>query len=348
MLPGDWCRMPCRLAPRWILLLLPWLFACGDDVHEGSDATSPSNEAHDGAPVTDVTDDDLARPADSAPDASPPDTSAPETASPEIDDTPLGGDRPARVVLPNDYHPADPPRPLLVLLHGYSASGELQDVYLGLSPRAAERGFITLTPDGTRDGTGLRFWNASPGWCCDFGQSGVDDAGYLLSLVAEAKARFAIDPARVYLVGHSNGGFMSYKLACENADVFAAVAAIAASMPLAEADCAPSEPVSILHVHGTADATIFHSGVPDRFPSAEMTTERWAAHDGCERLPSPAPTRDYDNAVLGAETHPLPYPGCASGHAVEHWEMRGSGHVPAFNDTFIPAVLDWLLAHPNP
>ncbi len=329
-----------------ILLFLPWLVACADDAREGADAPAP--DTHDGSPAgeTDASDGDLLAPPPDAP--STPDAPAPETTPPEIDDSPLGGDRPARVVLPNDYHPADPPRPLLVLLHGYSASGEIQDLYLGLSPRAAERGFITLLPDGTKDGTGLRFWNASPGWCCDFGQSGVDDAGYLLALIAEAKGRYAIDPARVYLVGHSNGGFMSYKLACENAGAFAAVAAIAASMPLDEADCAPTEPVSILHVHGTADATIFYPGVPDRYPSAETTALRWAAHADCERLPSPAPTRDYDNAVIGAETHPLPYPGCAAGHAVELWELRASGHVPAFSDTFIPAVLDWLLAHPNP
>jgi polyhydroxybutyrate depolymerase len=341
---------PAPALPSLLALVAASLLgACGDETLAGSnDETSgapadTTSAAPDTAPDSSAAPDNGATPDDAAPD----DAAALDTG-PAPDDTPLGGDRPARVVLPPDYTADGPARPLLVLLHGYSVSGEIQDFYLGASRRAAERGMITLTPDGTKDASGLNFWNASPGWCCDFGRTGVDDAGYLLALVAEAQTRFTIDPARIFLMGHSNGGFMSYKLACEHADVFAAIAVIAGSMPLAESDCAPSEPVSVLHIHGTVDATIFYPGVPDRYPGAETATARWAAHGGCELLPSPGPSRDYDNAVLGAETYPHPYPGCAAGHAVELWEMRASGHVPGFNDAFMPDVLAWLLAHPSP
>jgi len=267
---------------------------------------------------------------------------APPDAPTGMDDSPLGGDRPAQVILPPDYTP-DTPRPLLVLLHGFSATGPIQDLYLGLTPEASAKGFITIVPDGTINQLGLHYWNASPSWCCDFGGSGVDDSGYLLALVDEASARFAIDPDRVYLVGHSNGGFMSHKMACEHADRFAAIASIAGSLPLEAADCAPSEAVSVLQIHGTLDALVLFPGSLGLYPGAEEVMRRWAGHDGCQALPRTAGERDFDAAALGDETLVQEYPGCASG-AVALWKMRGSSHVPLFRSAFIPAMLDWLLA----
>jgi polyhydroxybutyrate depolymerase len=337
-----------RLCLVMALSLLP---ACGDDAMTAGSEDATSAEADD--------DDDSEAAPDIAPDlgdttasagdsttSAPPDSAGPEAVT-DIDDSPLGGERPAKVVLPADYSPADP-HPLLMLLHGYSATGEVQDLYLDLSPRAAAKGIITIIPNGTRDGTGMQFWNASPGWCCDFGMSGIDDAGYLLGLIAEAQARYNIDPARIYLIGHSNGGFMSYKLACEHADVFAAISVIAGAVPLDRADCAPSESVSVLHVHGTSDTVILFSGTPGQYPSAGTSVARWAAHDGCELLGSSQEAAlDYDRGVLGDETHPMPHPGCEPGRDVVLWQMQGSTHVPLFAEPFIPAVLDWFLAHPK-
>ncbi len=315
--------------------------ACGDDPIEADSAAEVEVAVETDAPPPEVTAD-----AEVTPEAA--ETSAEVTpeVTPEVDDSPLGGDRPARLILPAGYVPGAL-RPLVILLHGFSVTGEVQDLYLGLSPEAAAKGFITLVPDGTKNATGVPFWNASPSWCCDFGNSGVDDAGYILGLVAEAKTRFTIDPARVYLVGHSNGGFMSYKLACEHADVFAGIASIAGSMALEPEDCDPSEPVSVLQVHGTADATIAFAGALGQYPSAETVVKRWAEHDGCELLPQAGAVVDYDTAVLGAEAEPQRFPGCTAGTAVELWKMSGSSHIPTFAANFMPSLLDWLLAHPK-
>jgi len=314
--------------------------ACGDDDLAGGVTDATEVDAIPDTTAAEPTPDTTAE-ADTAPDAD----TTPEVAA-DVDDSPLGGDRPAKLVLPPSYTPGTA-YPLVILLHGYSVTGEIQDLYLGLSPKAAAKGFISIVPNGTKNATGTPFWNASPGWCCDFGNSGVDDAGYILGLVAEAKARFTIDSQRVYLVGHSNGGFMSYKLACEHADVFAAMVSIAGSMPLDAADCAPSEPVSVLQVHGTVDATIAYGGVRGQFPSAEDVVKRWAGYDSCEHLPTNEPVVDYDSAVLGDETRPQPYPGCTAGTGVALWRLDGSSHIPTFTDAFMPAALDWLLAHPK-
>lgn len=327
------------------------LAACTDGSQQTGDTAALDIDA---APTDTISDADLVQPgdtqgpeADTAPEVS---DTAPEVSDAvevqDVDrDSPLGGTRPAKVVVPNDYDHTVA-HPLVILLHGYSATGLIQDFYLDFSPRAAARGFIAVVPDGTTNPGGQQYWNASPGWCCDFLDSGVDDAGYLLGLVTEAKSRFNVDSDRVYLVGHSNGGFMSYTLACEHADVFAAIVSIAGAMPLSEADCAPSEAVSVLQVHGTFDAVINYYGTFGQYPSAVTAVERWADHNGCAAEASVGDDEDYDNNVIGAETTVLAHRQCRGG-AAELWRMTGSAHVPAFTSTFMPAALDWLLAHPK-
>ena len=108
--------------------------------------------------------------------------------------------------------------PLIVLLHGFGSSGGGQDEYMKLSALADAYGFILATPDGTaseNDFGGMtkpRFWSATKA-CCNFEGRAIDDSAYLLGLIDAIKVKYRIDDKRVFLVGHSNGGFMSYRLA---------------------------------------------------------------------------------------------------------------------------------------
>lgn len=330
-------------------LVVSMFTGCGEDAELGRDAEDVSETvgADGDADTSSDTEPEVSEDAalaDTAPETS--DLAETSDTANDVDrESPLGGSRPARVTVPDDYEHATP-HPLVILLHGYSATGQLQDLYLDFTPRATARGFIAVVPDGKTNPGGQQYWNASPGWCCDFLSSGVDDAGYLLGLVEEAKGRFNVDPARVYLMGHSNGGFMSYKLACEHAEVFAAMVSIAGAMPLSGDDCAPSEPVGVLQVHGTFDAVINYFGTFGQYPSAETAVERWAGHNGCDTSASVGEDKDYDNGIFGAETSVLEHRGCRGG-AAELWKMSGSAHVPAFTPAFMPAVLDWLSAHPK-
>jgi len=259
-------------------------------------------------------------------------------------DAPLGGTRPAEVYLPPDYDAATP-APLVVLLHGYSADGGYEDLYLGFHAQATEAGFIAVVPDGTLNSAGLHYWNADPAWCCNFEHSAVDDAAYLLALIAEASTRYAVDPARVYLAGHSNGGFMAYKMACEHADVIAGVLVIAASTALDATHCAPSRPVTVLHVHGTFDTVIPYLGIVYEFPGAAEVVDRWIAHDGCNETPSSQLGFDEDAAVFGFETTRDSWGGCGAGSGVALWTLYGSTHVPVFTPSFLPDAFAYLLDH---
>jgi pimeloyl-ACP methyl ester carboxylesterase len=86
--------------------------------------------------------------------------------------------------------------------------------------------------------------------------SGIDDVGFVAALIDAIGARVSIDRKQVFATGISNGGMMVYRLACEIPDKVAAVAPVAP--PAIPQNCSPSQPVSIMHIHGTADRADMH------------------------------------------------------------------------------------------
>ncbi len=260
--------------------------------------------------------------------------------------------RPAEVRVPSDYDP-NQHYPLIVLLHGFMASGLTQNLYLGLSNLVTELGFILVIPDGTPNNSGQRFWNATDA-CCDFDGSGVDDVAYLRGLIDEAHANYRVDAGRVYLFGHSNGGFMGYRMACDAPDVFTAFASLAGAAYIDPADCAAGEPVSALQIHGTADDVIFYDGEASAvgqftagYPSALASAEQMAARAGCDLDAATAGAALDLDPTAGTETSVLDFrTGCARGVDVSLWTIDEGGHLPIIDRrAFSSAVVRWLLEH---
>ena len=196
---------------------------------------------------------------------------------------------------------------------------------------------------------GDRFWNATDA-CCDLYGTGVDDVGWLTSILDDLIDRFPVDEERIYVTGLSNGGFMSYRMACELSDRVAAIASVA-GMDFADAtDCVPAEPVSVLHIHGTADDTVPYDGwdLPGYvIPSARDSVVRWAERAGCDPSDTgDAGDADYIEDIAGEETTRSTWTaGCVPGHDAALWTMEGAEHVPAFTPRLGRDLLDWLLAH---
>jgi polyhydroxybutyrate depolymerase len=268
-----------------------------------------------------------------------------------------GGSRPVTVHVPAGADPAG--APLLLILHGYTSNGSEMSTWLPLGKAAGRRGLIWAYPNGSPDERGVRFWNATDA-CCGFG-SDVDDVAYLTGLIDEIAARTMMDPARVYIAGHSNGGFMSHRMACDRADKVAAIASISGVTFADPARCTPTGPVAILQVHGTDDETLHFeggvlqvSGLPDApYPGATETAQRWLGLDGCdagltETTLTLDAVADVDGPSGRAETTVAESTGCDPGGRVELWTMHRVGHVPAFSDRFPDAVLDFLLAQERP
>jgi polyhydroxybutyrate depolymerase len=198
-------------------------------------------------------------------------------------DITLNADRPASLFLPLDYS-SEKAVPLLINLHGYSGESIGHSSYTFLQAMAKERGLAYVAPDGTIDSLQNQFWNASIA-CCNFNDVAVDDVAYIKSLIDEASQKVSIDPMRIYLFGHSNGHFMSYKFACSTKGVLTAIAGLAGAMD-SDPNVCNKEPMNILHIHGTGDLTILYDGgnlLGNPYPSAQQSINQWSAINRCTK-----------------------------------------------------------------
>lgn len=189
-----------------------------------------------------------------------------------------------RVVARDDHDPARPAG-VLFALHAYATAPELLVGRYRLVERAVERrGLILVVPEGRRDQLGNLSWNASKA-CCGRGQR-ADDRGYLRGVLSDLRTLFAVDGERVFAIGVSNGGFMAHRWACEPGGDLAAIVSIAGAAPGPDDPaCAPSRPVSVLQVHGTADDVIEYAGgarYRERYPSARQSVITWVERNGAD------------------------------------------------------------------
>jgi polyhydroxybutyrate depolymerase len=281
-------------------------------------------------------------------DASAPGTDAGEPTTDGAARDPLVVARPFRLRAPTGADRVTP-LPLVVLLHGYGANSTGQDAYFGLSDQVGPRRFLLALPDGTLDASARRFWNATDA-CCDFARTNVDDVAYVRAIINDVRGRYAVDPAKVYVVGHSNGGFMALRLACELSEDVTAVVSLAGAGWSDAMRCRPSRPVSILQVHGTMDAVILYPGGAiagsTAYPGAERTVSDWAARNGCGAMRASAgPPLDLEMALPGPETTREAHAGCRPGGAAELWSITNGSHIPALSPQWATSVIDWLYAH---
>jgi len=262
------------------------------------------------------------------------------------------------LVVPTDLD-ASKPAPLLVMLHGFSPSKTApqdMDAFMRMSPAANKRGILVALPRGTYDAVLDRYeWNATDA-CCGFDTPDANDIGYVMAMIDEIASKYKIDEKRIFVVGHSNGGFMAHRLACDQADKIAAIVSLAGATFKNPNKCAASAPISVLQVHGDVDDTIAYEGGPPlglpalpSAPGAAETVADWAVKNRCGKAPDEgAPAIDLVTDLAAAETTKSVFPGCEAGVATELWTIHGGSHVPAFSDAWAPTVLDFLLAHPKP
>ncbi len=263
----------------------------------------------------------------------------------------IGGDRLAQVYIPSDYNTATR-YPLIILLHGFGATGAVQAAYLGLDGRVDSHQYVLVAPDGTENEEGRKFWNATPACCAFFdGDTDVDDLAYIRGLIEEAAATYSIDVSRIGLFGHSNGGFMALRMACEASDLVTSVVSLAGAAFDDAAMCQPAtNPVSVLTIHGTSDGTIAYDGgsnAGNPYPGALETIELFAENADCDTAnPVMLENKDLMESLDGSETTVLDYPGCKGGTEVELWTIEGGPHIPfPWVASGLDSFVDWLISH---
>lgn len=161
------------------------------------------------------------------------------------------------------------PLPLVFDIHGYTSFASEQLTRSKWDKMADKEGFVLIAPDGVN-----KSWNA--GNCC--GGNKQDDVTFFRDMVKKSTAELCIDSKRVYVSGHSNGGAMTYRLACEAADIFAAVAPVCGGMFMAVSNCNPSRPIPVMGIRATGDTTV-------TIGSADDDVAEWLGNDKCESSP---------------------------------------------------------------
>lgn len=263
----------------------------------------------------------------------------------------IGAPRPATLIRPVDYV-VGTPIPVVILLHGYNSHSGAINRYFGISRRVNNDHFAVILPEGSKNPNGQRFWNATD-YCCDFWNTDPDDVGYLNSLYEEAAAY--VNTNGVYLIGHSNGGFMAYRMACESMPELKGIVSLAGTTFYDPDRCEGATPVPVLHLHGTSDGTIWYgggyrgSGTGNiHYPGAAQTVERWADRAGCN-LDAAAELESIELVlnIPDAETHPTRYEaGCGDGLALELWTIENGSHAPSFSTVEIGRrMIHWLYSN---
>lgn len=202
--------------------------------------------------------------------------------------------------------------------------------------------FIVVYPVGVGSS-----WNA--GGCCGMAaEDQVDEAALVRQILLDLETIATIDPRRIYATGFYNGAMLTYRLACEMSDIFAAIASV--SGPLFLNNCQPRQPVSVLHIHGLSDPYVPYEGgasleasLPS-LPPAEQGIDTWAQLNQCVGSPR--------SIVEGAITH-TSY-SCEAGTAIELYTIEGLEGWPqpagagernfATNET----IWEFFAAHPKP
>ena len=178
--------------------------------------------------------------------------------------------------------------PLIVVMHGGFGNAYNIENQSQLSAKADAENFIVVSPEGVKGGAfNISSWNA--GGCCGFASSSnVDDVGFIDALLDTLLSQYAIDSNRIYATGMSNGGFMSYRLACELSDRIAAIAPVAASMSMVA--CNPVRPVPVIAFHSYLDTNVPYLGGVGSGPSGHNNSPQdsvlnvWAGMNNCMNL----------------------------------------------------------------
>lgn len=186
-----------------------------------------------------------------------------------------GQNRNYRLRLPAN-HNKNTPIPLVFNMHGFTSNAAQQELYSAMNAVADTARFAVCYPNGIGNA-----WNV--GW--DFGST-ADDVGFIAAMIDRFHLDYGIDKSRVYACGMSNGGFMSYRLACELNDRIAAIASVTGSMVQQAVDvCKPAKAVPIMEIHGTADPTVNYDGTPNVSIAIPLILKFWQENNGCDSNP---------------------------------------------------------------
>ncbi|MEO0469297.1 MAG: PHB depolymerase family esterase [Bacteroidota bacterium] len=210
--------------------------------------------------------------------------------------------------------------PLVMNFHGYTSNANEQMFYGDFRPIADTAGFLVVHPQGTLF-NGNTHWNVG-GWTVG---STVDDVDFVNNLLDSLANDYNIDSKRIYSTGMSNGGYMSFLLACQLSDRIAAVASVTGSMtPQTYDACDPQHPTPVMQIHGTTDAVVPYNGAIWTRSISDVI-QYWTDYNNCDNSPLSSSLPNA-NPSDGSTVEVFQYDNGDRESKVIHYQVDNGGH----------------------
>jgi len=214
---------------------------------------------------------------------------------------------------------------LVIAMHGGGGSAEQFESTSKLTEKAEASKFIVVYPEGVQRPRllKLRTWNADA--CCGYAaENNINDVTFISRLIDELISKYDINPKKVYATGHSNGGMMAYRLACELSEKIAAIAPNGCTM--VTSTCNPIRAVPVLHMHSELDTDIpFEGGSGSglgtagiQLASIDSVLNFWSLNNNCANV--------AEVIVDNSDYKLSKWTNCNENVAIEYYLTQDGGH----------------------
>ena len=217
--------------------------------------------------------------------------------------------------------------PIVFNLHGGSSTAEEQLNYISdMRILSDNEKFILVYPQASSDANGIPIWNLGG---VNSKATDVDDVGYISHLIDRISEFYSVDRERIYVTGFSNGGYLSFELACKLSSKIAAFASVAGHMFIdTYNECSPTHPTPFLSINGTED---YYDGIGEYYLPVENSNNYWIEYNNTDLNPNVVDLEDI-NTSDGSTVKYYSWKNGSNGVEIDHYKVIGGEHTwPSLN-----------------
>ncbi len=232
--------------------------------------------------------------------------------------------------------------PLILNLHGYTNTPRGQHIVMPFKSLVDKKKFILINPAGIRDDKGNTYWTAEN--CCGTVKNPNDrrdDVAYLNSIIDALLVKYPIAIDKIFIAGHSNGGFMANKLACHPNSRISGIINYAGAGYSRPENCKVPKPIKVLHIHGNLDTVIRYDNSSDWHPSALASSLQWVKRNKCDLnfVAGNLASRPRSNKRITTQE----WNNCEDKSKVSLWTILSGSHTELMSKKLISDIIDYLL-----
>lgn len=236
------------------------------------------------------------------------------------------------------YIPNNASDKLVIVLHGYADPDIFINMTLPIKSFVDKKKIFLLKPYGTRDILLSRFWNTEE-WCCNFFKKEVDDIEYLRKLINQVKKDHP-EIKKTYIMGHSNGAFMSQKMICEHGDLFDGMVSYAGAGLIKSKNCKELKNFRYLQINGKGDGLVYFNGLENKYPSFDEHFSKIIKKNSCEIEERVWLSLRKIGALKDIElSH---FKSCQNDNEFQSWVLPKGRHLTILGKASLPAIFDFL------